>query len=155
VFAPGSSLPVDQFPILKLIPDSFLASKGRARKLYNLMSTLWEEAVRRVKERRASGDKRISLLDQMLDEDVKVDVALNDRQTANFLGSIVQGAADTTSGMMLTNTLYLANNRWVQKKAQQELDRVCGDARVPTWEDFEQLPYINCIVKEGLRIQPV
>lgn len=27
--------------------------------------------------------------------------------------------------------------------------------RVPVWEDFDRLPYINCIVKEGVRIRPV
>jgi hypothetical protein len=27
--------------------------------------------------------------------------------------------------------------------------------RVPTFADFQNLPYINCIMKEGLRIRPV
>lgn len=27
--------------------------------------------------------------------------------------------------------------------------------RMPVWDDFNDLPYINCIVKEGLRWHPV
>jgi cytochrome P450 len=57
--------------------------------------------------------------------------------------------------VVLTSILYLAKHPWVQKKAQEELDRVCGDRRMPTWDDFKELPYINCIVKEGMRMRPV
>lgn len=74
---------------------------------------------------------------------------------ANFLGTLHQGAADTTSSIMLTSVLYMAKHPWVQKKAQVELDRICGDSRSPTWQDFKSLPYINCIVKEALRVRPV
>jgi len=27
--------------------------------------------------------------------------------------------------------------------------------RSPTWSDFNQMPYVNCIVKEGMRWRPV
>lgn len=57
--------------------------------------------------------------------------------------------------VVLTNILYLAKYPWIQKKAQEELDRVCGDGRMPTWDDFKDLSYINCIVKESMRIRPV
>ena len=77
------------------------------------------------------------------------------QQESNFIGALQQGAADTTASMMLTAILYLAKHPWVQKKAQDELDRICGDARMPTWGDLKELPYINCIVKENLRVRPV
>ncbi|KAL1598727.1 hypothetical protein SLS60_007868 [Paraconiothyrium brasiliense] len=80
---------------------------------------------------------------------------MNHRQENNFLGALQQGAADTTASMILTSILYLAKHHWVQKKAQAELDRICGDGRMPTWRDFRDVPYINCIVKEALRIRPV
>lgn len=41
----------------------------------------------------------------------------------------------------------------VQKKAQEELDRVCSD-RLPTMEDEFNLPYIRCCVKESCRWMP-
>ena len=39
----------------------------------------------------------------------------------------------------------------VQLKAQQEIDRVIGRDRLPTFEDRSSLPYINAIVLEVLR----
>jgi cytochrome P450 len=43
----------------------------------------------------------------------------------------------------------------VQKKAQAELDTVIGRDRLPDLDDLDSLPYINAIVKETLRWQPV
>lgn len=34
----------------------------------------------------------------------------------------------------------------VQKKAQEELDRVIGPDRLPEFKDRDQLPYINALV---------
>lgn len=43
----------------------------------------------------------------------------------------------------------------VQKKAQEELDAVVGRERLPHFDDRGNLPYINAIIKEVLRWQPV
>lgn len=42
----------------------------------------------------------------------------------------------------------------MQTKAQLELDRVVGRARLPEFCDLESLPYINAIVKESMRWKP-
>lgn len=39
----------------------------------------------------------------------------------------------------------------VQKKAQAEVDRVTGGNRLPEFEDREQMPYVNALLKEVLR----
>lgn len=39
----------------------------------------------------------------------------------------------------------------VQTQAQAELDRVVGPNRLPTFEDYERLPYIRALIKEVLR----
>jgi cytochrome P450 len=43
----------------------------------------------------------------------------------------------------------------VQQKAQQELDRVVGTSRLPTFEDRKNLPYIEAVVKETFRWHPL
>jgi cytochrome P450 len=43
----------------------------------------------------------------------------------------------------------------VQRKAQEEIDRVIGSGRLPVVADRPNLPYINAIVKEILRWHPV
>lgn len=40
-------------------------------------------------------------------------------------------------------------------KAQQELDHVVGQERLPDFHDQDSLPYIDAIVKETLRWNPV
>lgn len=43
----------------------------------------------------------------------------------------------------------------VQKKAQAEIDAVIGHERLPTHADRERLPYVNALVTEVLRWNPV
>jgi len=45
-------------------------------------------------------------------------------------------------------------NPKVQKKAQEELDRVIGKGRLPDFSDREDLPYISAVVREVLRLNP-
>lgn len=43
----------------------------------------------------------------------------------------------------------------VQRKAQEEIDRVIGPGRLPKMEDRANLPYTDAVVKEVLRWHPV
>lgn len=97
----------------------------------------------------------MSMLDSMLDGDLACDVPLTYTELNNFLGAVHMGASDTTAMTTLTNILFLAKNPQFQERARVELDRVCGAERAPKWSDFKDLPFINCIVKEGLRMRPV
>lgn len=43
----------------------------------------------------------------------------------------------------------------VQARAQEEIDRVVGQDRLPNLGDREDLPYVEAVVKEVLRWYPV
>ena len=43
----------------------------------------------------------------------------------------------------------------VQKRAQEEIDRVVGKDRLPTIEDQDNLIYVGALIKEVLRFAPV
>ncbi len=43
----------------------------------------------------------------------------------------------------------------VQEKARKELDHIVGSHRLPDFSDQPSLPYIEAIVKETLRWNPV
>ena len=43
----------------------------------------------------------------------------------------------------------------VQRKAQEEIDRVIGDGQLPGFDDRDDLPYVDALVKEVLRWHPV
>ena len=41
-----------------------------------------------------------------------------------------------------------------QKQGQAEIDRVVGDKRMPAIDDRPKLPYVNCMIKEVMRLYP-
>ena len=41
------------------------------------------------------------------------------------------------------------------RRAQEEIDRVVGSDRLPTFSDRKDLPYINALAKETLRWESV
>ena len=43
----------------------------------------------------------------------------------------------------------------VLRRAQEEIDRVVGSDRLPTFSDRKDLPYINALAKETLRWESV
>lgn len=49
----------------------------------------------------------------------------------------------------------MANYPEVQAKAQAEIDALIGTDRLPTFADKSQLPYVNAIILELWRWQPV
>lgn len=119
-----------------------------------LRATLWNKARKIVDDRRQKGDKRDCLIDEKLDEMTEKDWPLPDFAFNNLFGELVEAGADTTANQVLTLIMALAKYPEYQKKAQAEIDQVCGPDRAPTFDDFEKLPYVNCIVKEGLRWRP-
>jgi cytochrome P450 len=42
-----------------------------------------------------------------------------------------------------------------QKRAQAEIDAVVGTERLPTFEDRSSLPYVEAVLRETLRWNPV
>lgn len=93
------------------------------------MHAIWTKARRLVDERRALGDHRICLADKLLDEYSEKGFPMTQHALDQLFGELVEGGAETTSSSMLTMILCLATNPWVQHKAQQQIDEVCGNGR--------------------------
>jgi len=109
-----------------------------------------------VRRRRANDDKRDSMADSILQEVEKnPNFVLGEHAIQNLLGEMIEGGADTTTAQLLTFIMAMAIYPRVQEKAQALIDEKIGTDRSPTWEDFHDLPYVNAIVKEGLRWRPV
>ena len=51
--------------------------------------------------------------------------------------------------------LAITLNPEVQRKAQAEIDSVIGSDRLPNMGDQDSLPYVNAIIQEVIRWQPV
>ncbi len=79
---------------------------------------------------------------------VKDDIS---EMTANLIG----GGVDTSTSTILTCILGLITHPEVQVQGHEEVDRVIGRERLPTWEDMENLPYCQAVFKEALRWRSV
>ncbi|PBL03382.1 cytochrome P450 [Armillaria gallica] len=73
----------------------------------------------------------------------------------NTAGVAFAGGADTTVSVILSVILAFVLYPEVQAKAQVELDTVVGPTRLPNFDDRPQLPYIDAILLEALRWNPV
>lgn len=56
-----------------------------------------------------------------------------------------------TKTSLLTFILAMVLHPDVYTKAQEEVDRVIGGDRLPTFADMDSLPYVNCVIKEVFR----
>ena len=52
---------------------------------------------------------------------------------------------------METFVLAMIQYPAVLRKAQDEIDKVIGNDRLPTFDDRGSLPYLECLLKETLR----
>lgn len=118
------------------------------------MDEMWDKARAMVDERRAKGIRRDCFIDDKLDEYSTKGWPMSQHAFNNLFGELLEAGADTTANQILTLILALAKNPEIQKRAQKEIDAVCGTQRAPLFSDFDRLPYINCIVKEGMRWRP-
>ncbi|KAK1722091.1 cytochrome P450 [Colletotrichum lupini] len=154
---PGAAPPVDVFTFLRYIPSSMAFWKRRALDAGKTMDATWSKARRLVEERRTRGERRNCIIDGLLDEyeERGWPEQISQHAFTNLMGEIIEGGADTTAAQLLTLVLAFALHPDAQRKAQVEIDEACGSGRSPRWDDFSELPYVNCIVKEGMRWRPV
>ncbi|KIK56315.1 hypothetical protein GYMLUDRAFT_47082 [Collybiopsis luxurians FD-317 M1] len=75
--------------------------------------------------------------------------AIKSLGTVSFLA-----AADTTMSSISSFLLCMCLNPEVQRKGQEELDRVVGRDRLPTFKDRHSLPYVEAIYREVMRLHP-
>lgn len=78
-----------------------------------------------------------------------------DAEVAYLVGTMNEAAVETTLGTLRTAIKALLLNPAVAKRAQQEIDDIVGSDRIPQFEDMPAMPYMDAIIKEVLRWQPV
>ncbi|KHN94309.1 Cytochrome P450 [Metarhizium album ARSEF 1941] len=152
----GSTPPVEIFPFIKYLPESWFGNwRTRAQRVAEQMNGLHREWLNNVVERRKSQGSRGCFMDHALDQEDCGKLPF-DRHALYFLcGSLMEGGSDTTGSTLVA--FIHAMTKWpsVMERAQDEIDHVVGDDRSPAWEDYARLPYLAACVKETLRWRPV
>ncbi|PVH89423.1 OrdA protein [Cadophora sp. DSE1049] len=150
--------PVDLIPALRYIPENFpgFTFKKIARKWRSDVRASGYTPYRFVQRQMAAEKHRPSyvskLVQQLKPEHETGKLTRQDEDAIIWTAASLYGAAADTLVISLTAfTMAMIIFPDVQRKAQEELDRVVGLNRFPNFEDREKLPYINAIVKETLR----
>ncbi|CAE6431290.1 unnamed protein product [Rhizoctonia solani] len=113
------------------------------------------------KKQMASGTAQPSTLNSILTDlanketDSDLDRAEEEDRIKWAMASLYGGAMDTTTSSLLVFIIAMIHSPDVQAKAQEELDAILNDQRLPEMEDQDSLPYIDRVIKEVLRWRPV
>ncbi|KAF5334395.1 hypothetical protein D9611_013524 [Ephemerocybe angulata] len=152
---PGTFL-VDLIPALKHVPDWVPGTKWKQIAKYYAgknIDTRVEPFIH-VQGQMKTGCAKPSALLSMLDNLPPVGDPSRDTE----IGYAMDTAAVGYLGMVLfiISLLLVSMHPNVQKRAQDELDRVVGFGRLPDFNDRHELVYINALIKEIFRFhQPV
>lgn len=149
----GATPPVDLFPFLKLIPETFLGNwRTRATIVSKRVHTLYGGLLKSVTKRREMMGSVNCIADHILDQNEKN--GLTDHNVMLLAGVTLKGGSDTTASTLSSWLQAMILYPEVQKKAQAEIDEVIGEERLPTWPDYNSMPYVATLVKEAMRWRP-
>ncbi|CAF3997706.1 unnamed protein product [Adineta steineri] len=98
--------------------------------------------------------KRSAFLDLLLKQMHEEQLTLVDIQEE--VDTFMFEGHDTTAASMNFTCFMIASHPQVQRKLHAEMDRVFGDDydRACTIEDLNELEYLECVIKESLRLYP-
>ncbi|WVZ60390.1 hypothetical protein U9M48_010424 [Paspalum notatum var. saurae] len=146
----GASLSIAQYiPWLRwLSPVDEQLFKAHGDRRDRLTVKIMEEHAEALKQRGA----KQHFVDALFTLREKYD--LSDDTVIGLLWDMITAGADTTVISVEWAMAELVRNPTVQEKLQEELDRVVGRHRVLLETDFLNLPYLQAVVKESLRLHP-
>ncbi|KAJ7720782.1 cytochrome P450 [Mycena metata] len=151
---PGAYL-VDLLPILKYVPEWFPGASFQkvAREGRELSQELQTKPFAWAMKQFESGNALPSFFkDLMENKEVASDDPVEAQHIIQCATAVMYATgADTILASVLTFILAMLHAPHVRKIAQEELDRVVGTDRLPTYADQDSLPYVTAIVKESLR----
>ncbi|KAK7029530.1 hypothetical protein VNI00_014407 [Paramarasmius palmivorus] len=151
--SPGAVPPVDLLPFLDYIPSRWAWWKGLALETREKQHKLYYGLLDECEQRVARGEENGSYMEGVLVEQKEMGLT---REMVGYLGGVLlEAGSDTTSSFLKYLIIALIAFPRVQRKAQEEIDRVVGHERIPTLQDIENLPYIRALIKEVIRIRPV
>ncbi|KAF9264397.1 cytochrome P450 [Marasmius fiardii PR-910] len=148
---------VDYFPILKYIPGANFKRKAEvwAQNSDQLLDLPWEMIKDLMDEGTAVPCFCTQNLEELKSLPTSSDVPAMEEVIKNCAAAIFLGGGETTVSAILSFILAMVLHPEIQARAQKELDEVTGSNRLPDFSDRDSLPYIEAILAEVLRWNPV
>jgi cytochrome P450 len=153
---PTAYPPTNSFPFLKNVPEWLTPWKGwktRALRIKEKQSRVYRGLLDETRERFKQGKGEDCFMSQCLK--VQDKEWFDDTYLAYLGGVLLEGGAETSASATMVFLMTMAAYPEVARRAQEELDRVCGDTRFPGSDDINRLPYLRACMLELLRWRPI
>ncbi|CAI0464916.1 unnamed protein product [Linum tenue] len=155
----GTSNPVDFLPVLKWVDFSGL--EKRMWRAHEEMDAFFQGLIdehrreRREDDDVASMTTRKTMIDTMLSlQESEPETYSNDIIKGQVMSLILAGTDTSTATVEWAMSLLL-NHPEILDKARAEIDNVIGNSRLVHEDDYTNLPYLQGIINEALRLYPV
>ncbi|GAW26375.1 putative cytochrome P450 [Rosellinia necatrix] len=142
---------LDLFPVLRRLPDFLLPSRKLGREVHKRELALFMRHLLNARKQLHSGNAKPCCCIDLLR--FQKETGISDEIACYMSGSLLQAGSETTSTILVGFIEAMIMFPEVAKKAQAEIDRVCGD-RLPDLNDVPDLPYVRGCMKESLRWMP-
>ncbi|XP_071913307.1 geraniol 8-hydroxylase-like [Coffea arabica] len=148
----GKPNPVDFFPLLKKFDP-----RGVRRRMsvhFEKVLKLFEGLINERLESGNSGDEGRDVLDELLTTSEESSQEFDRIHMVHMFLDLFVAGTDTTSSTLEWAMTELLKNPEKMRKAQAEIAGGIGKGKAIEEADVARLPYLQCIVKETLRIHP-
>ncbi|KAJ7593187.1 cytochrome P450 [Mycena floridula] len=153
---PGRWL-VDSFPILAYMP-TFLPGTGFlhwAKLSRKAAYDLVRKPIEKIEKEMNDGTPNSSWVLEHMVQDSRTKTEKEKDVLICSAGSLYAGGIDTVVSTLRTFFLAMTIHPEIQRRAQEEIDRVIGLDRLPNMDDRCLLPYVAAVIKEVHRINSV
>lgn len=148
----GTAALIDFFPWLRQLPDFVLPTQKKAKELHKAEKALylghWLAAKKAIQNDTIKPCFCVGMAAAQKAQD------FSDDQAAYIAGTLLEAGSDTTSSTLYAFVQAMMLYPDIQKKLQEDIDRVVGDTRMPQMEDAPDMPSVQCCMKETLRWMP-
>ncbi|RDX57857.1 Cytochrome P450 78A5, partial [Mucuna pruriens] len=111
-----------------------------------------EHRMKRVNGQRLKDEGTSDFVDVLLD--LENENKLSESDMIAVLWEMIFRGTDTVAILLEWILARMVVHPEIQEKAQREIDNVCGTSRLVSDADVPNLRYLQCIVKEALRVHP-
>ncbi|KAF8732365.1 hypothetical protein AX14_004490 [Amanita brunnescens Koide BX004] len=143
-------------PLNFLFPNLPLESYRRRDRAQEKMSQFYIDII---KKRRAGGsDHDHDMIAALMQQKYRDGTSLKDHEIAHIMIALLMAGQHTSSATGSWSLLHLAHNREVAEALYEEQVKFFsspdGKLRSPTYEELKNLPLLDAVIRETLRVHP-
>ncbi|KAL0932101.1 cytochrome P450 [Colletotrichum truncatum] len=145
---------VERYPALKYIPSFLAPWKAEVLRQRRKDIELYTKLMDEVRDKVARGVSSECFAKHLLQE--QASLGMSDLEIAYTAGSPFGAGVETSAGSLASFLMACVKfGPSFIPRAREELDRIVGNSRLPTFEDLDKLEYIRAVASETLRWRPV